>query len=351
MLKSKITYMQYKQMQIDKFGYLCYNYNTNKFCYKELAMGNYTDILRKNDFYKGRKDKSEDLIMKLKDELGKELKEYEVSIFVVGSIARHEVGNNSDLDIFLISRDKVPNLQQIHIFSKLIEINKRLGFPPFSNDGQFLTIHNLNDLKNKAGYPEDDSLNLFTTRMLMILESKVIYNEKLYREILSEIIEHYLRDRKGHEEFKPLFLLNDILRFWRTLCLNYEALRHDRNRPWRKKNINLKFSRLLTVFSTVLTIINKHNINHNDILDICNKTPLERIAWVLDNMEDDFVEKYTRLLLLYQNFLKAKEEGEIEKNLKLKEQLNYDAIEFANIIFTFLNSEKIDKKLKQYLVI
>lgn len=314
-------------------------------------MNKYTEILQNNTFYKKRRDVSEAKIMKLKDSISKELKEYEISIFVVGSLARYEVGNNSDLDIFFISKKEIPNLEKIYIFSKLIEINKQLEFPPFSNDGQFLTVHNLQDMKNKAGYPEDDSLNLFTTRMLMILESKVIYNEKLYREILSEVIEHYLRDRKGHDEFKPLFLLNDVLRFWRTLCLNYEALRHDENRPWRKKNINLKYSRLLTVFSTVITIINKKDINHNDILEICNKTPIERITWALDNMDDSFLDSYNILLDYYKIFLEAKEEGNIEANLELKKDLNENAIEFSRIIFSILNSDKIDTKLKQFLVI
>ena len=314
-------------------------------------MSNYTKILQNDSFYRERRNKSEAIVLKLKDEMAKELKDYQISIFVVGSLARNEVGDNSDLDIFLISKNEIPNLEQIHIFSKLIEINKRLNFPPFSNDGQFLTIHNLQDLKNKAGYPEDDSLNLFTTRMLMILESKVIYNEKLYREILSEIIEHYLRDRQGHDEFKPLFLLNDVLRFWRTLCLNYEALRHDTDRPWRKKNINLKYSRLITVFSTVLTIVNKQDITHNDILEICNKTPIERITWALENMDDTFLDSYIILLNHYKKFLEAKEEGNIEDNLELKQILNKNAIDFSKIIFSFLNSNSIDMKLKQFLVI
>ena len=41
------------------------------------------------------------------------------------------------------------------------------------------------------------------------------------------------------------------------MCLNYELIRDDPKKPWRKKNINLKFSRMLTVFGTVLPIIAK----------------------------------------------------------------------------------------------
>jgi predicted nucleotidyltransferase len=162
--------------------------------------------LLENRFFKDRKEKSELKINNLQDEMCDVFNDYEISIFTVGSIGRHEFGNNSDLDIFLISKNEISKIMQYEIYSKLIEINRKLKFPEFSNDGQFLTIHQLSDLKKFTGSPDDDSLNLFTTRMLMILESKVLFNETLYNEILSDIIEHYLRDRsKVSTSFKPLF--------------------------------------------------------------------------------------------------------------------------------------------------
>ena len=167
---------------------------------------------------------------------------------------------------------------------------------------------------------------------------------------MHDVIEHYLRDRKHiNNSFKPLFLLNDILRFWRTLCLNYEVIRHDKDKPWRKKNINLKYSRMLTVYSTILAIIIKKDIDHNNILSICSKTPIERISWSLDTISDEsLLNDFKNLLGYYQVFLEAKENEDIEQDNDVKNQLNLNADKFSDII---LNHKNIDNTLKKYLVI
>ena len=69
----------------------------------------------------------------------------------------------------------------------------------------------------------------------MLLESKPLFNETLYDSQMDEIVGLYFRDDVDRSSFKPLFLLNDLLRFWRTLCLNYEIIRNDKTKPFRKK--------------------------------------------------------------------------------------------------------------------
>ncbi len=316
--------------------------------------GKYINILSNNKFYKQRKEKTLLLVKSLKKAMNEELNGFKVTIFVVGSIGRDEVGDNSDLDIFILSKDEISQIEQYQIYSKLIKINKNLDFPEFSNDGEFLTIHKLKDLKNLTGSPKDDLSNLFTARMLMLLESKVLFNQKLYTEILKDIVSLYSRDKpdKPDTEFNPTFLINDILRYWRTLCLNYEVIRHDADRPWKKKNTNLKYSRMLTVFSTILTIIIKKDIKYNNLYDIFAKTPLERMAWSLDKLEDIGLDtSFDKLLDYYKIFLDAKEKTDINDDIEIKKILNINAEHFSDIIFSLLNHNKIDNKLKKFLMI
>ncbi len=141
-----------------------------------------------------------------------------------------------------------------------IDINRELKYESFSNDGEYLKIHSLDYMLETLGAPQDDSENLFTTRMLLLLESRCVFNEPVYDNAISTILDHYFRDNRGKASFRPLFVLNDILRYWRTLCLNYELTRDDPDKPWRKKNINLKFSRMLTIFGTVLPLIAKTRV-------------------------------------------------------------------------------------------
>lgn len=315
-------------------------------------MNKYEQYLDENDFYSKKRIFSFNKIEKLKSKMSNIFCD-KVSIFVVGSIGREEVGEKSDLDLFIIAKEKVSKLEEYNIFYNLIKINKELGFPDFSNDGQYLTIHYLNDLKKTIGSPFDDSLNLFTTRMLLLLESKVIFNEELYNEIIKSIIKNYLRDKKNNSDnFLPFYLLNDILRYWRTLCLNYEVIRHNKEKPWRKKNINLKYSRMITVFSAILSIVVQKNLTTKKIIKMCKLTPFKRISHSLNTLNDNSLyEKYVAILDYYKIFLEAKENSNIEKNNEIQTKLNENATLLSDILLTFLNNDNIDSKLKKLLVI
>src|SRR5438309_1594126 len=56
-----------------------------------------------------------------------------------------------------------------------------------------------------------------------LLESQPLSDAAIYERLLEQIIGFYYRDFADHaDDFLPIFLINDILRFWRTLTLNYE---------------------------------------------------------------------------------------------------------------------------------
>ncbi len=139
--------------------------------------------------------------------------------------------------------------------------------------------------------------------MLLLLESKHIIRKGIYDKSLKEIVENYYKDGTGKKKFKPLFLLNDLLRYWRTLCLNYEEGRQKRNKPWREKNINLKFSRRLTVFATILPLVVEENIPKDTFLMYCKHSSLERLAKALDKLDNSFEEGWKEFLDSYETFL------------------------------------------------
>jgi hypothetical protein len=177
--------------------------------------------------------------------------------------------------------------ENLHLLdAELIQICRKMDFPDFSDDGQYLEIHYLGDMTSVLGSPEDDFNNHFTARLLLILESYSLFNDQTYHDIISTIANTYFRDyHDHHREFKPIFLVNDIIRFWKTLCLNYE---HKRNRPTndqRKKlknhvkNLKLKFSRLLTCFSMIYALsIRRSTITADELVTLIGKSPLERIT-------------------------------------------------------------------------
>ena len=269
-----------------------------------------------------------------------------------------EIGTRSDLDIFVTANTDTSlksRLFQIGLFAELISTNEFLQFPAFSNDGEFLKVYFVEDLKSLTGGRLDDANNLFTARMLLILESRPIVHEDVYRRHLDDILQHYYRDREGRNPFRPLFLLNDLLRYWRTLCLNYEDSRHDPSRAFRKKNINLKFSRMLTVFGTVLPLIVQPSVDVSQLVALCAKTPLERLAAGLDLLSDsDLNNRWHGIMDTYEQFLLWKEEEDLESFLNGEEQkkiVRKNAERLSVFLHDALTHHRVLAEYRRYLVL
>lgn len=173
-------------------------------------------------------------------------------------------------------------------------------------------IHNLENLIKNTGDAHDDSENHFTTRLLLLLESQTIFNEQLRKNCVEQVLKNYFKDGEG-KNFMPLFLLNDLLRYWRTLCLNYERDRVQ-SENWWKKNLNLKFARKLTIYSTVLLLLTNAVTSKEELFQCIDKVPLERLAISLDKINcAELEEPYKIFLDNYENFLAAKSYAELEK--------------------------------------
>lgn len=232
-----------------------------------------------------------------------------LSIYVTGSYGRLEAHPKSDLYLFFVSDGERPvdRVAKIVIDAELIRTARQMGFPPFSNDAQYLEIHSLKEMLDKLGGAEDDFKNFFTARMLLLLESRPVYGQQAYRRILTQIIDAYFRDYHDHTgDFRPLFLVNDILRFWKTLCLNFENRRNRKEDRAQKnkhhiKNLKLKFSRLLICFSTIIPLFASRNSSPEEILLLTEFPPLQRIANLADSEEQKRI--YNNLQVLYCSFL------------------------------------------------
>jgi len=288
-------------------------------------------------------------------EYGKSLNK--LVILCAGSLGRGDIGDLSDLDLFVITKDPKPsNLFELLVIGKIVEVNENLGYPPFSNDGAYLKLHTVKNLCAGTGSRWDDHQNLFTVRLLMILEGQAVFNEKVYDKSLEEIIGNYFRDESEHQPFKPIFLLNDIKRYWCTMCLNYEEIRTG-HKPWRKKNINLKFSRMLTIFGTILPLIAKPLDSKVKMLELCKLNPLERLALGLDALKDSKIEKrFPGFLQDYESFLQWKDvpEKEMEhqlRNTSLKQDAEAAAERFSEFFKDALMHKTIPEEFRKRLVI
>jgi hypothetical protein len=221
------------------------------------------------------------------------LDEPTVCIYATGSLARGEANDNSDLDAFFMLSGKAEGkalgrIRDVKIMNAVLSAAESNGFPDFSGDGEYLQFLHIEDIIGGLGSRNDDYNNAFTARMLMILESDWLYNRDRYLEFRKRLIEAYFKDFHDHSKaFKPIFLLNDILRFWRTLCLNYEHGRmwrgNDvvRNAKGHLSNLKLKFSRLNICFSFIVHLLQTNSsLSPDDVVITSSCKPLDRLIEV-----------------------------------------------------------------------
>ncbi len=250
------------------------------------------------EIFEKRKAESELRITKLRDRLreklhgscSEELKPT-LNIYATGSLARREATLNSDLDAFFMlsgreDEDPIGRIRDVKIFNAVLDAADEFHFPDFSNDGEYLRFIHIEDVVKHIGGREDDYRNNFTARMLMLLESEWLFNECEFNECKGKIINAYFTDFHDHSsQFRPIFLINDVLRFWRTLCLNYENARNWRggdDDEARSKghlgNLKLKFSRLTICFSFIchLMMQGKH-LTKDHAFATAALSPLDRL--------------------------------------------------------------------------
>lgn len=297
-------------------------------------------------------------------------------VYATGSFGRCEASSYSDLDLFIVGKSKLGangkdasllmRLDEICIKADLIEATRELNIPEFSGDGRYLTHYSVNEFVETLGTPEDDVTNTFTARLLLLLESCPLLEPIIYREVTEEVIAAYWRDYEDHKtDFMPAFLANDVLRLWRTFCVNYEA-RTERIPDVEKakgklKNYKLKHSRLLTCYSALLYLLavygNQKTVSPSDAMAMISLTPSLRLEWLLEQPHLAHAHgPIKKLLDHYENFLKttnAPEKELIDRFMDKKTSQSYmrDAYSFGDLVFEALNSIGNGNRFHRLLVV
>ncbi len=242
----------------------------------------------------------EDLDVLLSSRIGKYASE-DTSLVVFGSLARGEWTTKSDLDwTYLI--DGGANSDHLKISQEIQRHLKEAGYAEPGPTGIFGNMAFSHDIIHQIGGQSDTNKNT-TQRILLLLESCPIgrrteANERVIRAVINRYLEedvHPLsRDSKRYRI--PRFLLNDIVRFWRTMAVDFASKQRDRaGEGWGLRNAKLRMSRklifasgLLVCFSATLDTdlndqistdkdaIKLKLINH--IRDRVRLTPLEILA-------------------------------------------------------------------------
>lgn len=219
-------------------------------------------------------------------------------VYATGSFGRLEAGQLSDLDLFIVvdklaaHRDKqeqpkraLSNVAEIKLKSYLINAVEKCNIASFDGDGKYLESHIIDDFVSSLGSRQDDALNTLTGRLLLVLESKILIGDDVYNKLIDDVVDAYFIDYKSNNEaFLPSFLINDVLRMWRTFCVNYEFSRRKDENDARIKNLKLKYSRMITCYSAIIYLLSifarSGSVRPEDVKAMVALTPTQRLAEV-----------------------------------------------------------------------
>lgn len=168
-----------------------------------------------------------------------------------GSYARREASGTSDLDYLILSEEES---EAEALREGMDSIISQVGARSPSAGGPFdRWTSPCTMLENIGG--EEDLNSSITRRILLLLEGEWLLNESGFHTLRRRVLERYIPDTVGKEHL-AMFLLNDVVRYYRTIAVDYEfkTSGNAATKPWATRLLKLVFSRKLLYASGLFSI-------------------------------------------------------------------------------------------------
>lgn len=264
-------------------------------------------------------------------------------VTLFGSWGRRELTEHSDDDWAIL----VDGARRDRVQPAPVEIAKTLGGDEREPGAQgiFGGLVFCDHLVEHIGLDADDNKNL-TRRMLLLLESVAVINEATHRRCLDRVLEGYLDD--SVKDYRPpRFFLNDLMRYWRTICVDFVGKeREGAGQKWALRNLKLGTSRKLLFAGGLLPILLCHRYGAADVKPflaaVLDQPSIDRIAWAF--LELDAVDAGSRTIGAYDRFL-----GLIGEH-SAREELERMSRKEAQGSTAFREGSRLGKELEQGLL-
>lgn len=294
-------------------------------------------------------------------------------VVVYGSLARREFTSGSDIDWTLLV-DGQANASHPKLVNEIRKRFRDNGFRDPGSSGVFGQISFSHELIHHIGGQADTNDNL-TKRVLLLLESsKVNFSEGIgegtaYDRIINGILGQYIEHDSGlnsNREAIPRFLLNDIVRFWRTMCVDFAYKQKEQGGDkWALRNIKLRVSRKMLFVKGLLMCFSHYGKEHDkpalieSLKSMVKQTPIELLINSINKFDID-KSAIIQVINCYEGFLTKLADATLRKDLeKLNMEEIYQSEVFINLRTLsddlqialdriFLHDAKLSKLTLQY---
>jgi hypothetical protein len=267
--------------------------------------------------YERSKIHSEETLSALRAKIAPLLPSGEVAV-TCGSYARREASANSDVDFFVITKGTMPSqclegTDPPAWWSKVRDKIKEVVEIEPAEGGAFSQFEHHDEMLRNIGGDKDTNQKI-TRRILFLLEGDWLGNQSGLESIRREVLEKYIAESMTDHQL-ALFLLNDIVRYYRTICVDYEFKTSQgmKPKPWGIRNIKLVFSRKLLYASGIFSIAQTADCRRDrklEVLETLFKLP------VVDRMQEICgVSNMRAVLASYNHFLEKMEDPTTREHL------------------------------------
>ncbi len=283
----------------------------------------------------------------------------DVSIAAVsGSLGRLEGMAHSDCDLIVVVNDEAihePARCQ-YAMQSVWDALEPLGMPLPKSTGIYVTPASHSQIcdHDTLGMIADDK-NIFGKRIQLLLDTKPVYGEENYQELVRGVLERYAAGFLIHDQKKEwVYLLNDLIRYFRSYCAWHQFdLTNDPIDSWHMRNTKLRNSRI-PMFAALIFLLGECSKEKKDKISWLHEhlslTPLQRIERVYQLNNDDSFNIY---LDAYEYFMAQINSHEVRKVLveacpdSLDELSNMELPEYNKL---HANSDTIIKELTRFVL-
>lgn len=207
-----------------------------------------------------------------------------ITIITTGSYGRKEASTSSDLDLFIFFDSDRPEdvLSEEKLAIEAI-VNKYIS-KDTGDTGTFgvEAVVRFSDMQINIGGDNDTNANL-TRRMLFLLEGTWLYGEERFNTYRTDLLSKYIKAGNPDKQISR-FLLNDIIRYYRTITTDFEFKVSESKKSWGLRNVKLRFSRKFLYFGGIISVaqtaLNSNSEKTGEFSKLFDLTVLNRI-WEL----------------------------------------------------------------------